>query len=93
MKIKAFFSRRVPLYLMGADEMGDSEGFDAYPVEVEDTVLANVRSMRRLIKSLEESFEVSAPEESAQAEADLLSEHVGFIFKQKAQRRGGYGTE
>lgn len=85
-KIKAYFSRRVPFYLLSADEVSDTEGFDAYPVEVDPVVLANVRSVRRLVNGMEALFERgSAPEEVAQVECDELASEVRRIFKTKAQ--------
>ena len=89
MKVQAFLNRRVPFYLLGASEVTDENGFDAYPVEVEDTVLANIRSVRRLVAKMKATFEEgAAPEDSAQAEADILSKEVQRIFKTRAQDNG-----
>ena len=89
MIVKAYFSRLVPFYFLGEDEVNDSNGFDAYPVEVEDTVLANVRSVRRLVVSAEELFADSpAPEEQPQLEADFVAAEVRRIFKTRAQDNG-----
>ena len=88
-KVRAFFSRRVPMYLLGADEVKDSDGFDAYPVEVDPVALANVRSLRRLVLQMEDLFETgSTPEDGAQTEADELVAEVRRIFKSKAQNNG-----
>jgi hypothetical protein len=84
--MKAYFSRQVPFYLLSAEDLTDELAFDAYPVEVDEVALANVRSVRRLVTSMEKLFENNpAPEECAQAEADALIEDVRRIFKTKAQ--------
>jgi len=87
--MKAFFSRVVPFYFIEGKEMSDDQGFDAYPVEVEPKVLANARSARRLVAKMESLFlENSAPEEAAQAEADICADEIKRIFKTKAQHNG-----
>lgn len=84
--MKAYFSRLQPFYLLGKEDLGDHEAFDAYPVEIDETVLANVRSVRRLVLKMQKLFEEhAAPEECAQLEADILSEEIRRIFKTKAQ--------
>jgi len=89
MKVRAYFTRRHPFYLLGAEDVTDELGFDAYPVEVEDTTLANVRSVRRLVKTMEDSFmDHTAPEDCAQQEADELEALVRLIFKTRAQDNG-----
>lgn len=86
--MKAYFSRRVPFYLLGAEDLTDSEAFDAYPVEVDPDTLANVRSIRRLVQQMEAMFEDgAAPEDSAEAEAAVFSAEVRRIFKRKAQKQ------
>jgi len=86
MKVRAYFNRRTPFYLLSPAEATDSLGFDAYPVEVDEVTLANVRSVRRLVELMEAHIEQSgAPEDSAQADADLLETHVRRIFKTRAQ--------
>jgi len=86
MKVKAYFNRLKPFYLLGANEALDEIGFDAYPVEVDDVTLANVRSVRRLVEKMEALFlESGAPEDFAQAEADVLEAEVRRIFKTRAQ--------
>ena len=85
-KVKAYFSRKVPFYLLSSEEMGDHESFDAYPVQVEASVLANMRAARRLIKKMEEIFEAStAPEDCAQNEADVLIGEAQLLFKTRRQ--------
>ena len=69
----AYISRKVPFYLLGLDEINDSNGFDAYPVEVPIDAVAKCQKLRATVSSMENSFfENSAPEEAAQEEADLL---------------------
>jgi hypothetical protein len=86
MKVKAYFSRVQPFYLLSKAECGDHEAFDAYPVEVDEVTLANVRSIRRLMTAMEEMFlEGGAPEDSAVTEAELFETEVRRIFKTKAQ--------
>ena len=87
--VKAYFSRRTPFYLLSAEEAKDDLGFDAYPVEVDEKVLANVRSVRRLVAMMGKMFEEgSAPEDCAQAECDVLAEQVRLIFKTRKQDNG-----
>ncbi len=84
--MKAYFSRLTPFYLVTQEEMESELGFDAYPVEVDEVVLANVRSVRRLVQKMEEAFDINpAPEECAQLECDMFAEDVRRIFKTKAQ--------
>jgi hypothetical protein len=72
---KAFFSRYVPFYVMAPEEVTDSNGFDAYPVEVSEATLSFARNMREVVDSMEAAFmESPAPEEAAQTEADLLND-------------------
>lgn len=85
MKVKAFFTRKSPFYLLSKGEATDSEAFDAYPVEVEDYVLDNVRSVRKLIDQMEEMFRNGpAPEECAVEEAAAFEAEVKRIFKTRA---------
>jgi len=97
MKVKAYFSRQIPFFLKGKNEMSDDESFDAYPVEVEDTVLANCRSIRKLLTEMEQMFmDGPAPEECAVAEAEYFAAEVRRIFKTKAQnntKEKSVGTE
>jgi len=89
MKVKAYFSRREPFYLLSANAINDSQGFDAYPVEVDPVALANITSVRNLIMKMEKGFmEGGAPEETAQAECDMFVEEVRKIFKTRAQDNG-----
>lgn len=85
MKVKAFFSRRVPFFVLGTQDISDTEGFDAYPIMIEDTVLANVRALRRLNGRMTDLFELNAPEECAQDEADFFETEAMKIFKTRAQ--------
>ena len=88
-KVRAYFSRLVPFYLLATDEISDVEGFDAYPVEVDPVVLANVRSVRRLVETMENLFDRNpAPEEVAQTEVDEFASEVRLIFKTRAQDNG-----
>jgi len=75
--MKAYFSRVTPFYLIGQNEIGDHESFDAYPVDVDPQLLMVAQGLRGLVKTMERAFENNpAPEECAQAEADLLDEIV-----------------
>jgi len=75
--MRAYFSRKKPFYLMSQNEVGDSDGFDAYPVVVEPDVLLLCQTMRNIVKAMEDAFnDMPAPEESAQKEADLLDELI-----------------
>jgi len=86
MKVKAYFSRKQPFYILGQSDMGDHESFDAYPVMIDEVTLANVRSIRRLILSMDALFAVSgAPEDCAVEEAATFEKEVRRIFKTKAQ--------
>lgn len=88
-KVTAYFSRLVPFYLLSKEDVADSDGFDAYPVEVDPVALANIRSVRRLVNTMETLFDNNpAPEEVAQQEADELVSEVRRIFKTKAQSNG-----
>lgn len=85
-KVKALWNRRVPFFLGTAEEFGDSDGFDAYPVEVEETTLKNVRDLRALLANMENMFDnMPAPEEAAQEEADNFSAGCRLIFKTRKQ--------
>lgn len=79
--VKAYFSRLEPFYLMAPNEISDSSGFDAAPVEVNAEVLEKVRKLRSLIVQMEELF-VSHPtyEECAQEEADDFVAGLVDIF-------------
>lgn len=73
--MKAYISRKVPFYLLAADEVNDSIGFDAYPVDVSANALAYAQRARKITKVMEEAFaNNSAPEEAAQQEADLFED-------------------
>lgn len=86
MKVTAYFSRIQPFYLLSKEELGDHEAFDAYPVEVDEVTLRNVRAIRKLIKDMEVLFmDNPAPEECAVAEALAFESAVRRIFKTKAQ--------
>lgn len=83
---KAYFSRRKDFFLLSPEDIGSEEGFDAYPVEVDEVALANIRSVRKLLEQMYESFQNnSAPEECAQQEADMFVDGVRRIFKTRAQ--------
>ena len=70
---KAYFSRKEPLYLLRPEEVTDSNGFDAYPVEVDEATLDLVTRIRTAVFRMEDLFNNNpAPEEVAQAEADAL---------------------
>ena len=71
---KAFFSRKVPFYLLGPEEVNDSNGFDAYPVDIPSADIDKCQQLRATVDYMENTFLNSpAPEESAQDEATLLS--------------------
>lgn len=81
-KVKAFFNRRHPLYYILPEEMSDSLGFDAYPVEVDPVVLRNIAAMRTLLLVMKDLIDNSgAPEDSAQSESDFFADEVRKIFK------------
>jgi hypothetical protein len=86
MKVKAYFSRKQPFYLLSGKEMGDHESFDAYPVEVDEVTLRNVRAIRELIVRMEDIFlNSTAPEDCAVKESALFETQVRRIFKTVAQ--------
>jgi len=88
-KVTAYFTRLQPFYLLSKEELGDHEAFDAYPVEVDATTIANVRSVRRLIEQMEQTFKDNpAPEECAELEAGIFEAGVRKIFKTRAQDNG-----
>ena len=79
--MKAYFNRNAPLYLLAADEMGDHEGFDAYPVDVDGTKLEQIQALREVILLMEALFQNNpAPEECAQSEAETFVGAIGAIF-------------
>jgi len=91
--MKAYFSRQIPFFLKSANEMSDDESFDAYPVEVSATVLANCRSIRKLMLEMEDIFMNNpAPEECAKQEALYFANEVSRIFKTKAQHNTKKGA-
>lgn len=79
---KAFFSRRVPFGLIPAYENRDSEGFDSYPVEVEEKVLMAAVELRQLANTMKDMYaNMPAPEECAQTEADFLASNLASIIE------------
>ena len=71
---KAFFSRKVDMFLLPEDTHPDLL-FDAYPVEVEEDMLDVAVAYREVVAEMQELFDSNpAPEDSAQAEADALTE-------------------
>lgn len=77
----AYFSRIVPFYFIAPEDLGDSQGFDAYPVEVNEDILTFATRARALVAAMENKFETSpAPEEAAQEEAlfatDLIEQLI-----------------
>lgn len=81
--MKAMFSRLTPFYLMSVNEAHDSEGFDAYPVDVPPEALLRAQHMRTIVREMQHMFENSpAPEEAVEAEAarfvELLENHSGI---------------
>jgi hypothetical protein len=78
---KAYFNRQVPMYVLSADELGDNEGFDAYPVEIDGLEVEKIQALRELLLLMEAQFMNSpAPEEAAQMEADLFVAGLKEIF-------------
>lgn len=72
-KVSAKFSRIVPFYLLPDGDL-DSDGFDAYPVEVDQGVLDLAVELRELERRMQELFdEMPAPEEKTQDEANFLA--------------------
>ena len=62
---KAFFSRQVPFYLMAPEEVTDSNGFDAYPVDAPKAAIDEARELRRIAVIMEEQFMLNpAPEDA-----------------------------
>lgn len=85
--VKAYFSRLVPFYLLR--ERDDSEGFDAYPVEVEGHILDLAEDLRSVANEMTRLFDnMPAPEERTQEEADFLS-----ALLTEATSIQGYRTE
>lgn len=75
--MKAYFNRNTPFYLMSAEEIGDSESFDAYPVEVEEQALIVAQALRAVVVEMQEIFVNNpAPEECAQLEANEFIERL-----------------
>ena len=73
-KVDAYFSRFVPLFLLPADTHPDLL-FDAYPVRVDKDALQFATEVRERIDAMTRAFETNpAPEDAAQAEADLFVE-------------------
>jgi hypothetical protein len=94
MKVKAYFSRKIPFFLMGAGEMTEDQSFDAYPVMVDEVVLKNCRSIRRLMTMMDIQFLAgSAPEDCAELEAGMFADEVRRIFKTVAQDNRGVKDE
>jgi len=77
-KVQAYFSRVEPFYLLR--EVTDSEGFDAYPVEVPASALVKVEKIKAILRTMTELFdEMPAPEERTQEEADALVKLLRLI--------------
>lgn len=73
------FSRRARMFVV--HDMDTEDGFDAYPVEMPERTLTRVKGIKDVIDRVYESFESNpAPEECAQAEADLLTELLDELF-------------
>jgi hypothetical protein len=71
--MKALFSRRVPFYLIPMDQAQDSDGFDAYPVEVPQFALDMAVQLRVMASEMDAVFmDMPAPEECTQEEADAF---------------------
>jgi hypothetical protein len=72
--MRAMFSRLTPFYLMSEDEAQDSDGFDAYPVEIDSEIVTLCENLRDIKRLMDEKFdEMPAPEELTQEEADYLA--------------------
>lgn len=75
MKIQAYFSRKVPFYLLDTSELNDELAFDAYPVTTDSKLLDAAQKLRSIVRQMKEVFEEgSAPEDCAQKEADTFAE-------------------
>jgi len=80
MKVKAYFDRTVPFFLVS------EPSFDATPVEVDEVVIQNVNSLNLLKEQMRGLIdEASAPEESDQDLCDFFSREVRKIFKTRKQ--------
>jgi len=89
MKVKAYLNRLTPFWLLSAEEAVDNLGFDAYPVEVEDSTLKNAQDLRNLMIELEVMIiEAGAPEDTAQNLADLIETELRLICKTRKQDNG-----
>ena len=78
-KVKTHFSRRARFFVV--EDMTSEDGFDAYPVEIDESVIARLRALKVLLDRMYDVFEVNpAPEECAQSEADLLAELVEEVW-------------
>jgi hypothetical protein len=75
--MKAFFSRKVPFYVLAADEVTDSIGFDAYPIEVNEATLSYAQQARAVVLDMEQLFKDNpTAEECAQEEADTFAQLI-----------------
>ena len=69
--MKAYFDRTAPLFIV------KEPSFDAIAVEVPESVIAFVEKVAGVIKDVDAAIDVaSAPEESAQDLADLLTDLI-----------------
>lgn len=76
--VKAYFSRKVPFYLLAEEELTDSLGFDAIKVEVPLYSVKFSQKMRSIVKEMQQVIENNpAPEECAQEEADV---YIGKVY-------------
>lgn len=75
--VKAYFSRKIPFYLMPLDAHADLT-FDAFPVEVKESTLKFAVDMRNIVADMEQAFDENpAYEEAAQFEADFFAQLIG----------------
>ena len=94
----AHFSRRARFFMVLDNSTED--GFDAYPCDVPVRTLQRVAGIKAIIDRMYATFELNpAPEECAQAEADLLTELLDELFgtveraEQQPVEETYYGTE
>jgi len=79
--MKAKFSRRVPFFIMSDEEATDSEGFDAYPIEVDSRTVYIAQALRDVAGKMNAKFDnMPAPEEGAQEEAEYFEDLIKGVI-------------
>ena len=84
--MKVFFDRTSPFYIV------EEDSFHAVPVEIDEVVVVNIRSLRQLFLTMDEAVDAAgAPEDTAQELTDIFVAEVRKIFKtRKQENRSGF---